>query len=82
MVEFLKDIEQEDGEFTFKAGKWYPSQEHPEDADRILIRQPNSPKHSNYWSSFPKTAEGVMFRTVKQTEMTAQEIESENKVFR
>lgn len=79
MIEFLKDVKQNNGEFTFKAGTRYPSMDNPEDATKILIRQPNSPKNRNWWSSFPKNAEGELFRTLKRTEMTTQEIIMENK---
>lgn len=79
MVEFLKEVKQNDGDFTFEKGGRYASKDNPADTDKVLIRQPNSPKKCPWWSSFPKSKEGELFRTLDRTEMTVQEIIEENK---
>lgn len=80
MVEFLKDVKQIDGDFTFEEGKRYPSMTNPAEEGKILILQPNSPKNHHYWSSFPMSAEGSVFRLLDRVEMTTPEIIAENKV--
>lgn len=67
MVEFLENIEGKD--FLFKKGKRYVSMESPtkELKDSVLVRQPNSPKKRNLWSSFSSKCVGREFKIVDGT---------------
>ena len=79
MVEFLKDITGKNIGFKYEKGKRYISMD---DAvkDKILVLQPNSPKDKNLWTSFPKSDEGIIYRTLNNGEMTFTEMIEENKV--
>lgn len=77
MVEFLKDVKGRD--FTYEKGKRYTSMEEPTLKGRILVRQPNSPKKTNWWTTFPIESVGTTFRIVDNCEMSLTEMIEENK---
>lgn len=81
MVEFLQDVKGQD--FTFRKGQRYVSiDDSPVEQlkDKILVRQPNSPKKRNWWAEFSKEHEGVFFRTIDNTEMSLVEMIEEDKL--
>lgn len=81
MVEFLKTIKGKD--FSYEEGKRYTSMDDIVDdilKDKILVRQPNSPKNANWWTEFKKLDEGVVFRTIDNCEMSLLEMIEENKL--
>ncbi len=70
MVEFLQDVKG-DG-FIYEKGKRYcaVSDLKEEDlTDKIFVRQPNSPKKKNWWSSFPKSLEGDLFKVLSDDDL-------------
>lgn len=81
MVEFLKEVKGKD--FSYKKGMRYCSMNNlTEDnlKDKILIRQPNSPKKRNLWTAFPKELEGKVFRTLNDDEINIAERLEEKKL--
>ena len=38
--------------------------------DKVFVRQPNSPKKRNWWTTFPKESEGKVFRSLSDNEMS------------
>lgn len=81
MVEFLKDIKGKD--FTYEKGKRYVSMDDMGEEnlkDKVLVRQPNSPKKTNWWTEFSKSDEGVLFKTLDNSEMSLTEMIEENKI--
>ena len=81
MVEFLEDAKASD--CIFKKGKRYASIDNSkarELKDKILVRQPNSPRKRNWWASFPKSCEGEVFKTLDNEEMTYSERIEENRL--
>lgn len=48
--------------------------------DKIFVRQPNSPKKENWWTEFSKSDEGIVFRTLIDTEMTHAEMMEEDRI--
>ena len=82
MVEFLKDIKGKD--FTYEKGKRYVSMSDLKEEnlkDKIFVRQPNSPKKTNWWTEFLKSDEGVVFRMLDNEEMSFTEMKEEEKFF-
>lgn len=81
MVEFLKDIKGKD--FTYEKGKRYASMSDLKEEnlkDKIFVRQPNSPKTTNWWTEFSKIDNGVVFRLLDNSEMSREEILEENRI--
>lgn len=81
MVEFLETIKGKD--FSYETGKRYVSMDdmvEDELKDKVFVRQPNSPKNRNWWTEFKKSDEGVLFRTIDNTEMSLIEMIEENKL--
>lgn len=81
MVEFLKEVKGK--YFTYEKGKRYASMDDfpkGELKDKVLIRRPDSPKKKNWWTEFPKSSEGVLFRTLDNGEMSLAEMIEENKI--
>ena len=81
MVEFLIDIKGK--EFSYKKGKRYCSLSDSKEGeleDKILVRQPNSPKKKNWWTIFSKSDEGTAFRTLSDDEKSLSEKAEENKI--
>lgn len=81
MVEFLKDVKGEN--FTYETGKRYVSMNDMGEEnlkDKVLVRQPNSPKKTNWWTEFSKSDEGILFRILDNGEMSLVEMIEENKV--
>lgn len=70
MVEFLRDV---DGDgFAYEKGKRYCAMSDPKEddlKDKIFVRQPNSPNKKNWWSSFHRSAEGVLFKVLADDEL-------------
>ena len=79
MVEFLKEIKGKD--FIYEKGKRYTSMEEQNEElkGKILVRQPNSPKKTNWWTIFPIESVGTTFRIVDNCEMSLTEMIEENK---
>jgi len=70
MVEFLTDIKGED--FSYEKGKRYVAMTdllEPDLKDKIFVRQPNSPKKQNWWTEFARSADGDVFRVLKDEEL-------------
>lgn len=81
MVEFLTTIKETD--FSYEKGKRYCSMDDMSEEnlkDKILVRQPNSPKKQNWWTEFKKTDDGIIFRVLDNGEMSLVEMIEENKV--
>ena len=81
MVEFLKTIKGTD--FSYEEGKRYCSMNDLIEEnlqDKIFVRQPNSPKKTNWWTTFPKSSEGEIFKTLDNGEMSLSEMIEENKI--
>lgn len=70
MVEFLKTIKGKD--FSYEQGKRYVSSHSYTEAnlkDKVFVRQPNSPKKKNWWTEFPKSSKGEVFKILPEDEM-------------
>lgn len=80
MVEFLEEIKGKD--FIYKKGERYISMEEPSEElkGKILVRQPNSPKKTNWWTTFPIESNGFVFRIIDSCDMSLNEIIEENKI--
>lgn len=81
MVEFLKDIKGD--EFTYEKGKRYVSMSNLKEEnlkDKIFVRQPNSPKKTNWWTEFSKSHVGVVFRILNNDEMSCKERMEEDRI--
>ena len=81
MVEFLKTIKEND--FSYEAGKRYCSMDDLKEddlKDKILVRQPNSPKNKNWWTVFSKSDDGITFKTLDNREMSLLEMIEENEI--
>ena len=81
MVEFLKDVKGDN--FIFEKGKRYASIDDSQEEnlkDKILVRQPNSPKKTNWWAEFSKDHENVLFKTLDNGEISLVEMIEENKI--
>lgn len=81
MVEFLENIKGKD--FTYEKGKRYVLMSDLTEEklrDKILVRQPNSPKKINWWTAFSKSDEGVLFRSLDYYKMSHEEIMEEDKI--
>lgn len=81
MVEFLQDVE--GGGFTYEVGKRYCSMSDLKEEgleDKIFVRQPNSPKKKNWWSSFPLSVEGNLFRVLLDDDLNYLERAEENRL--
>lgn len=81
MVEFLEDIKGKD--FSYEKGKRYVSMSDLKEEnlkDKIFVRQPNSPKKINWWTEFSKANEGVVFKLLKDSEMSREEILEEGRI--
>ena len=80
MVEFLEEIKGAD--FTYEKGKRYCSMNDfkGELKDKVFVRQPNSPKKQNWWTEFPKTSDGQIFKTINEDEMDFFEKHEEDKL--
>lgn len=80
MVEFLEDVKGKD--FSYKKGKRYCSMVEPTQKlkGKILVRQPNSPKKTNWWTTFDIECDGTTFRILDNGEMSLMEMIEENKV--
>ena len=71
MVEFLKDVTGED--FSYEEGKRYCSMDDLTEEDLkdfIFVRQPNSPKRRNWWTKFPQSSNGDLFRVLNEEELS------------
>lgn len=80
MIEFLETVKGKD--FSYEKGNRYFSMEEPTEelSGKILVRQPNSPKRTNWWTTFDISCEGTMFRTIDNCEMSLNEMIEENKI--
>lgn len=81
MVEFLQTVKHKD--FAYEEGKRYVSIDEFVDStikDTILVRQPNSPKNKDWWTRFPTSSDGVLFKTIDDCDMTLYDIIEEDKV--
>lgn len=81
MIKMLVDIKGK--EFSFKKGKKYYSMT-PTDIEelkgRILVRQSNSPKNQNWWTSFSLESEGTMYEFIRKEDMTFLEKKEEERI--
>lgn len=81
MVEFLKEIKGKD--FSYEKGKRYVSMSDLKEGnlkDKIFVRQPNSPKKTNWWAEFSKSDDGIVFRLLDDSEMSYEEMLEEEKI--
>jgi len=80
-VEFLETIGNDD--FEYKKGKRYcaiidASGENLKNI--IFVRQPNSPKNENWWTSFPKNNLGTIFKILEREDLSLLEREEEDRL--
>lgn len=81
MVEFLETVKGKD--FSYEKGERYCSMsdlKEEELKDKVLVRQPNSPKKQNWWTTFSKESIGKTFRIVNDNEMSIAEVLEETKL--
>lgn len=81
MVEFLKEIKGKD--FSYEKGKRYVSMSDLKEEnikDKIFVRQPNSPKKTNWWTEFSKSDDGIVFRLLNDSEMSREEMLEEDRI--